>query len=181
MKIDCDRICSAFPDVAWAYAESYDAVRIGRWDGKKLVFIDTPDEELMLTLRVFTESRELRFSGDRCRDTEVYAGGKFISSLADAKYCMYGEQQEPAGGYTKLWEERGGMIYFPAVLDFPNGNVGLKLGIKNFVRYNPVPVCPQNADFHSGLDKSGAGAIEVIDYAYTGFYYADAYGKSVEK
>jgi hypothetical protein len=91
---------------------------------------------------------------------------------------MYGEHSEHDGEYTALWEERGGVLYFPAKLVFPDKNVALKLGIKNYVRYNPVPVCPKGEEYDFEMSTSGAGAIEVFDYAYTGFYYVD--GKAVE-
>jgi hypothetical protein len=71
------------------------------------------------------------------------------------------------------------VIYFPAKLEFPGGTIGLKLGIRNFVRYNPVPVLPKGESYDAGLGTSGAGALEVVDYAYTGFFYADENGKAV--
>jgi CRISPR-associated protein (TIGR03984 family) len=178
VKTDCEKIKTAFPEKAWVYAESLDAVRIGRWDGEKLTFFDGVDENLLLTLRVFDKERELKFTGDKWRDTADYDSGDFITTLADSKYFMHGEHAEVSGEYTKLWEDRGGAYYFPARLDFPAGKIGLKLGIKNFVRYNAVPVCPAGEKYDYDLPACGAGALEVIDYAYAGFYYAD--GKEVE-
>jgi hypothetical protein len=179
MKINCEKIKATFPDKAWAYAESLDAVRIGKWDGEKIVFFDGDlKEELLQVLRLFTEMRELKFTGSKCRDTTDYNTSDFIPELAESKYFMYGEQAEVCGNYTKLSEERGGSYYFPTALDFPKGSdgksiVGLKLGIKNFVKYNPVPVCRKDGPYNSGLGANGAGALEVVDYAYTGFYYED--------
>jgi hypothetical protein len=178
MKIDCEKIRNAFPDRAWAYAESLDSVKIGKWSGQSLEFFDGVKEDLLLLLRVFDGALELKFSGGKCRSTDIYKGGKCIPELAESRYFMYGEQTETCGAYTKIWERRGGILYFPAQLTFPKDNAGLKLGIRNFVRYNPVSVCPKGEAFDFGLAKSGAGALEVMDYAYTGFYYAD--GKAVE-
>lgn len=177
MRIAYETIGAAFPGNAWAYAESLDAVRIGRWHGANLVFYDALDENLLLTLRIFDETRELTFSGDKCRDTDIYPNGECIRALADAAYAMRGTRAQIVGEYTKLWEERGGVLYFPAKLSFPDGETALKLGIKNFVRYHPVPVCPKGKAYEEALDPSGAGALEVVDYAYTGFYYAN--GKAV--
>ncbi|MDR2938883.1 MAG: hypothetical protein LBV08_01040 [Clostridiales bacterium] len=186
MKIDYDRIKEVFPEKAWVYAEQYDEVKIGKWDGNGFMFYSPINEDLLLMLRVFDKTREIKFSGDRCRDTEAYKAEDFIqdSELIDAKYYMYGEQKKYIGEYTKLWESRGGAIYFPEILDFPKnancqeGAIALKLGIKNFVRYNPVPVWKKEytkagLDYSEGLGKTGAGALEVVDYAYTEFYYAD--------
>jgi len=179
VTIPYDRIRDAFRDRAWVYAESIDAVRIGRWDGKnkKLAFHDGGlDEDLLQVLRVFDGSRELRFSGGKCRDTEDYCGAGLIGALADVKcYYMYGygEKDGIADGYTKLGEERGGYIFFPAELNLTRGKVALKLGVRNYVRYNRVPVCPKDECYGFGLGGGAAGALEVIDYAYTGFFYAD--------
>ena len=179
MKIDYDKIREAFPKKAWVYAESYDAVRIGRWDGNELAFCkgDKLDEQLLLTLRVFDKDKEIKFSGDKHRNTADAKWENLIPSLSETKYYMYGKRSKIEGGYTKLWEDRGGEIFFPAVLNFPPERVALKLGIRNFVRFSPVPVCPINEDCGYRLGNSGAGAIEIVDYAYTGFYYED--GKEV--
>jgi CRISPR-associated protein (TIGR03984 family) len=178
VKIDFDKIKSAFPGKAWAYAECLDSIRIGKWDGMHLIFRDGLDESLLLMLRVFNEKRELKLNGEKSRDTDIYKNDELIADLADERYIMYGEHSEPDGEYTTLWEERGGVLYFPAKLVFPDKNVSLKLGIKNFVRYNPVPVCPKGEKHDFGMGAGSAGAIEVFDYAYTGFYYSD--GKAVE-
>ncbi|MCL1791947.1 MAG: CRISPR-associated protein Csx19 [Peptococcaceae bacterium] len=163
------------PTQIWAYAESYDTVMIGTWDGNDLVFYKDLDEKLLLTLRVFNETRELRFSNTGIRNTDIY---KNINSESNSEvpeqYYMYGENaKKGANGYTELWEQRGGTIHFPGDLSFPNGIVALKLGIKNYVRYNPVIVCPKDEEHDYGLNTNGVGAIEVIDYAYTGFYYTN--------
>ncbi|GHU52418.1 hypothetical protein AGMMS49975_08150 [Clostridia bacterium] len=173
MNIDYEKIKAAFPEKAWAYAESLDHVRIGKWDGEtlKFEFYYELDADLLLSLRVFTKSREIKISGGKLRDTADYSDADYIPELAKSLYYMYGENAEETGNYIKLWEERGGEIYFPKKLSFSENKVGLMLGICNFVRYNPVPVCPKGADTDFGLSKSGAGALEVIDYAYTGFYY----------
>ncbi|MDR1160592.1 MAG: hypothetical protein LBK69_08215 [Syntrophomonadaceae bacterium] len=180
MKINYETIKAAFPGKAWAYAEQIDSIKIGKWDGKAFRFAEPLAEQYLLELRVFDGVRELKFTGDNRRDTAEYAAADFIPELANAQYFMYGEHSEICGEYTKLWEERGGAIFFPAKLDFPEGQTGLKLGIRNFVRYNPIPVLPNspNVDYFYGLATSGAGALEVIDYAYTGFYYNN--GKAVE-
>jgi CRISPR-associated protein (TIGR03984 family) len=181
MKIDYSRIGAAFPEKAWAYAEQYDSVQIGKWDSARLVFDKPLDERYLLVLRIFSEERELRFTSDKCRDTLTeYESNDFISRLADSKYFLYGEHSEFDGVFTKLREDRGGELYFPAKLNFPNGIVAIKLGIKNFVRYNCVPVLPKEEDFDFGLSASGAGALETVDYAYTGFYYTYAGGKKVD-
>jgi len=178
VKIDIDKIKSAFPGKAWAYAECLDSIRIGKWDGTQLVFSDNPNESLLLLLRVFDEKREIKISGEKSRDTDMYKNDELIAALADERYIMYGEHSEPDGEYTALWEERGGVLYFPAKLSFPGKNIALKLGIKNFVRYNAVPVCPKNEKYDFKTGTGGAGAIEVFDYAYKGFYYSD--GKAVQ-
>jgi CRISPR-associated protein (TIGR03984 family) len=186
MKIDYEKIKTAFRGAAWSYAEQYDGVKIGKWTGESFLFYEPLDEEYLLSLRVFDENRELKFSGDKCRDTTDYAPGDYISELADAKYYMYGEHdarkknEESKEGFTPLWEDRGATLYFPARLEFPSGQVGLKLGVKRFVRYNPIRVLPKGKDCDCDIDASGAGAIEVADYAYTGFYYAYDDGKAVE-
>ena len=152
---------------AWVYAEQYDSVKIGKWNGEDLVFYEPIDEKYLILLRVFDKDRELKFIGDKIRDTEIYKNEDFIEELAHAKYYMYGEQYEICEHYTRLWENRGGSLYFPAVLQFPNDHpIGLMLGIKSFVRYNPIPV-------NGAINLSGAGALEVVDYAFTGFYYTD--------
>ena len=188
MIINYQAIKTAFPTKAWVYAEQYDSVKIGKWDSSAFKFYESYKEEYMLLLRVFDKNRELKFSGDKFRDTDIYKDDRFISELADAQYYMYGEKDSYDGDYTILTEERGGAIYFPAVLDFPKNNktgeniVGLKLGIKNFVRYNKIPVLSaknvKEKKYAEGLNASGAGALEVVDYAYTGFFYSD--GKEVE-
>ena len=180
MKIDYDRIQKAFPGKAWAYAEQIDSVKIGKWLINGFLFCDPYckplDEDFLLELRIFDGSHELKFSGGKCRDTADYEGN--IDELAEAGYFMYGEHAEAIGEYTRLWEDRGGIIYFPAKLVFP-GITALKLGIRNYVRYNEVPILPQDIEYgyDYGLLKSGAGALDVYDYAYTGFYYTD--GKAV--
>jgi hypothetical protein len=186
VKIDLDKIKDAFPCKAWAYAEGLDSVKIGKWNGneKKLKFTESLAEEYLVELRIFDGKRELKFTGDKCRDTANYDGSDFIPELADVQYFMYGEKAEQQKGYTVLREDRGGAIIFPAELDFPSihnfpeGFIGLKLGVKNYVRYNRIPVLPKGEDFDFGLGTSGARAIEVVDYAYTGFFYAD--GKAVK-
>jgi hypothetical protein len=47
------------------------------------------------------------------------------------------------------------------------------------MKYNPVIPLPKDTE-NAGysLPPSGAGVLEVVDYAYTGFYYAD--GTEVE-
>jgi hypothetical protein len=142
------------------------------------------EEGYLTELRIFDTRRELKFTGERVRDTANRNESDFIRELADAQYFMYGEQAELHSDYTMLREARGGTLLFPVKLDFPktsalpNGAVGLKLGIRNFVRYNPVPVLPKGKEYDFGLNTSGAGALEVVDYAYTGFFYED--GKAVE-
>jgi hypothetical protein len=181
MNIDCEKIKAAFPNKAWVYAEGLDSVKIGKWNGSDFIFAKPPAREFLLELRVFDDKRELKFTGGQCRDTADYNETDFIPALADAQYFMYGDRNDPQGDFTALSETRGGTLLFPAKLDFPklpDGVVGLKLGIRNYVRYNPVSVLPKaetNCDF--GLNKSGAGALVAIDYAYTGFFYAN--GKAV--
>jgi len=183
MKIDYASVRHAFPSKAWAYAESYDAVKIGKWNGTEFMFYDDINEDFLLTLRVFDNKRELKFSGDKCRDTnDISKQNVFIPELAHAQYYMYGEKQfkpvvKNGQGYTEFLEARGGSMFFPGSLDFSTSEFKLKLGIRNFVRYNPVPVCPKDENYAYGLNKSGTGALEVVDYAYTGFYYED--GKAV--
>jgi CRISPR-associated protein (TIGR03984 family) len=184
MTINYEMIKTVFPNKAWAYAEGFGKVQIGKWNGTALLFAESLEEEYLTELRVFDSSRELKFTGEKFRDTSDYNENDLIPELADAQYFMYGEQAETHDDYTALSETRGGAILFPAKLKFPqtsklpDGAVGLKLGIRNFVRYNPVPVLPKGNDYDFGLNASGAGALEVIDYAYTGFFYAD--GKAVE-
>jgi CRISPR-associated protein (TIGR03984 family) len=183
MTINYEKIKAAFPGKAWVYAEGYDSVKIGKWDGDKFFFAEPLEEEYLAELRVFDSSRELKFTGGKCRDTADYNTDDYIKELADAQYFMYGEKAEEVGDFTALSEERGGAILFPAKLDFPktsklpDGAVGLKLGLRNYVRYNPVPVLPKGENYDYGLSASGAGALEVVDYAYAGFFYAD--GKAV--
>jgi CRISPR-associated protein (TIGR03984 family) len=184
MKIDYEKIRAAFLEKAWVYAEGHDSVKIGQWNNNKFFFAESLEEEYLTELRVFDKYRELKFIGDKYRDTNVYCGEDFIAELADAQYFMYGEKADPQGEFTALSESRGGAIVFPGQLNFPrsdtlpDGVVGLKLGIRNYVRYNPVPVLPKGQKYNFGLEKSAAGAIEVVDYAYTGFFYAN--GKAVE-
>jgi hypothetical protein len=189
VRIDYGKIRAAFPGKAWVYAEQYDGVRIGKWDGESFLFYQPLEEEYLLLLRVFDEKRELKFTGAKCRDTADYAAGDFIPELAEARYYMYGERDDwrgddaPKAGFTPLWEERGGGLYFPAALSFPQdaqgrAMVSLKLGMRNFARYNPVPVLPKGEGYDAGLGESAAGALEAVDYGYAGFYYAD--GKAVE-
>jgi CRISPR-associated protein (TIGR03984 family) len=184
MMINYELIKAAFPRKAWAYAEGFDSVKIGKWNGAELVFAEPLEEDYLTELRVFDSNRELKFTGEKTCDTARYSERDFIPELSDTQYFMYGEHAETLGDYTALSEDRGGAILFPAKLDFPktivlpDGAVGLKLGIKNFVRYNPVPVLPKGKDYDFGLSTSGAGALEVIDYAYTGFFYEN--GKAVE-
>ena len=174
MKIDYEILCSAFPDKAWVYAEQLDSVKIGKWNGKEITFYEPIDENLLLELRVFDNNRELKFTNGKFRDTGDYDSSSFVPTLAEARYYMYGEQWEPAGDFTILREDRGGTTYFPAVLDFQGiSRIGLKLGIKNFVRYNEIPVLRKGEGYESNLPQSGAGALEVTDYAYTGFYYSN--------
>ncbi|MDR0999892.1 MAG: hypothetical protein LBL96_03685 [Clostridiales bacterium] len=195
MKIDYEKIKVAFPKKAWAYAEQIDSVKIGKWNGERFIFYEpfrkeeSLNGEYLRELRVFDATREIKFACDKYRDTIIYAHEDFISALAHSQYYMYGEHcdwregLEPMDGFTPLWEERGGTIVFPARLHFPNNSAGkeivsLKLGIKNFVRYNPVPVLTKGSEsYGSGLNPTGAGALEVVDYAYTGFFYAN--GKEV--
>lgn len=184
MNIDNEKIKAAFSNKAWAYAEGLDSVKIGKWDGNELNFAEPLAKEYLLELRVFDSKRELKFTGDKCRDTADYKLDDFISELMEAKYYMYGEQAKPQGDYTALSEIRGGVLLFPGKLEFPPTHklpgdaIGLKLGIRNYVRYNSVPILPKGEKYDFGLRTSGAGAIEVVDYAYTGFFYAD--GKAVE-
>jgi len=181
MKIDYASLRHAFPSKAWAYAESYDAVKIGTWNGTEFMFYDAINEDFLLTLRVFDSKRELKFSGGKCRDTnDICKQSEFINELAYARYYMYGERFKPVvkdgENYTEFWEARGGSMFFPGSLDFSTNEFKLKLGIRNFVRYNPVHVLPRNEKYDYDLCKSGAGTLEVVDYAYTGFYYEDGKG-----
>ena len=186
MKIDYERIGKVFKDKAWAYAEQYDGVKIGRWNGNEFSFYEELKEDYLLLLRVFDKTRELKFTGDKCRDTDIYKDGKFIAELADAKYYLYGEKAEPAGDYTALSEKRGGKLFFPARLKFPNNRIALKLGIRHYVRYNRIKVLgmdkneDKDKDFCDGLETSGAGPLEVVDFAYTGFFYDDKEGTEVD-
>jgi CRISPR-associated protein (TIGR03984 family) len=187
MTIDYERIKAAFPQKAWAYAEEVESVKIGKWNGNELAFAEGLDSEYLTELRVFDKRRELKFTGGKSRDTADYDEGDFIQELAESRYYMYGETAELRGDYTALAEERGAILLFPARLDFsqagamPKDQIGLMLGIRNYVRYNPVPVLPKepaDISYDFGLAASGAGAIETVDYAYTGFFYAN--GKEVE-
>ena len=184
MKINYEKIKAVFPVKAWAYAEGIDSVKIGKWNGNEFDFAEPFVEKHLSVLRVFDANRELKFAGDKCRDTGDYKEGDFIKELAESQYFIYGEQATEQGEYTALCENRGGMLLFPGKLRFPqtdmlpDGIVGLKLGIRNYVRYNCVPVLPICRKYDFGLGESGAGAIEVVDYAYTGFFYVD--GKAVE-
>lgn len=177
MKIDYEKVKKTFPEKAWAYAEQYDCVKIGKWEKDKFVFKEELDEDSLILLRVFDGKCELKFSGEKCRNTSIHNGKDFITELEDARYYMYGEKAETTGMYTMLWEDRGGKIDFPAALNFPTkdkaGNeiVALKLGIKHYVRYNDIPVLKEKQEFDYGLDKNYAGALQVVDYAYTGFFY----------
>jgi hypothetical protein len=194
MIIDYEKIKMEFPKGAWIYAEQLNGIIIGKWDGRDFIFHEQPDEKYLLHLRVFgksgekEENRELKYTStsEKPRDTFDYHKSNFIDELADAKYVMYGEQDEliikDGKTFTKLSESRGGVLYFPVALafpkdkNFPNGIITLMLDIKNFVRYNEVPFlpkCKDEKDYDFGLSKSGVGALEVIDYAYTGFYYTN--------
>jgi len=184
MKINFDEIMAAFPNKAWVYAEQYDSVKIGKWERGIFTFHEPLDEKYLTVLRVFNSHRELKFTGDKLRDTAMYKNEDYISELAHVQYYMYGEQSELIGEFTKLREDRGGVIYFPGELNFQKKDekdiVALKLGIKHFVRYNPVTVLPKCEKYDFGLSVSGSGALEVVDYAYTGFYYDYESGKAVE-
>jgi CRISPR-associated protein (TIGR03984 family) len=184
MNINYDTIKAAFPNKVWVYAEGFGRVQIGKWDGTALLFAEPLEEDYLTELRVFDTRRELKFTGEKFRDTANYNESGFIPEFADAQYYLYGEKGEARSDYTALSEARGGTILFPARLDFPktsklkDGAIGLKIGIRNFVRYNPVPILPKGKEYDFGLNGGGAGALEVVDYAYTGFFYED--GKAVE-
>jgi hypothetical protein len=184
MNINYETIKAAFPHKAWAYAEGFGKVQIGKWDCTALLFAEPLEVDYLTELRVFDSNRELKLTGEKIRDTAMYSESDLIPELADAQYFMYGEKSEPCGDYMALSEARGGALLFLAKLNFPktsslpNGAIGLKLGIRNFVRYNYVPVLPNGKEYDFGLNTSGAGALEVIDYAYTGFFYEN--GKAVE-
>jgi|GEM_PF-4934355 len=182
MKMDNVIIKTAFPKKAWAYYEGLDSIKIGKWNGSELIFAEPLSKDYLdyLTeLRVFDDKRELRFTGKKCRDTADYCEYNFIAELANAQYFMYGEQAVQKDDCTALSEISGGTIVFPVKLEFPktsilpDGVIGLKLGIRNYVRYNDVPVLPKGEKYDYGLHPDGEGAIEVVDYAYTGFFYAN--------
>ena len=172
-------IKSSFPDKAWVYAEGLDSIRIGKWNGSEFNFAESFDETYIIEMRVFNSKHELKITGEKHRDTANYNDNNFISELADDQYFMYGEQAAEQGENTVLYETRGGAIVFPGKLEFPktdklpDGVIGLKLGVRNYVRYNRVPVLTEGESYDFDLNTSGAGAIEVVDYAYTGFFYAN--------
>jgi hypothetical protein len=91
MKIDREKIIEAFPEKAWAYAEQYDSIKIGKWNRNEFVFHEPLAEEYLLALRVFDAKRELKFTGGKRRDTADYSDGDFMEELAAARYYMRGE------------------------------------------------------------------------------------------
>jgi CRISPR-associated protein (TIGR03984 family) len=168
-----ETIKAAFPEKAWAYIVLDFAVCIGVWDGARIVFSEACDVENAQELRVFDANRELRFlktpSGYAERDSNAYGQKHGI----DETYVMYGEKAESKNAYTALSETRGGSYDFPKQLVFPSEHVTLKLGIRHFAKYNPIPVLKPDECAENGLPVSGRAAFEIYDYAYTGFFYED--------
>lgn len=173
-RIDYEVIKDAFPEKAWAYVVMYHGVEIGCWDREKLDFYpEAFDESCCLELRVFDENRELRFlrrpdQSFAFRDTNDYADDKEAGSR-DVRYVMYGEKPPQfEEGRTILKEDRGGKLYFPRKLDMSDPIV-LKIGVKNYYRYNDVPV-GKNAGADGSEVQSCFGALEYYDDRLTGFY-----------
>jgi hypothetical protein len=116
-----------------------------------------------------TEGERTGASEDKSADGDASPSDANSIKAEDSLY-----ESVPIGldGYTMLSEDRGGTIYFPKKLKF-NQRVEVKLGIKNFYRYNKVPVCPKGEAFDFGMEalsKYSGGPLEVCDYAYEGFY-----------
>jgi CRISPR-associated protein (TIGR03984 family) len=176
------KLMEAFPGKVWVYAVEDHQVQIGVWDGSKLSFKEDITPEYLLELRVF-KARELRLVPDGAgefllRDSADYDNEKVI----DDRYIMYGEKPDYPDSdpdSTYLSEARGGIIRFPKHVDFPKDKVEMKLGVRQFWRYNKVPVLPKGEpDASVGLNPYGQGTLEIYDFAFTGFY--DATGKEVE-
>ena len=174
-----DKIKAAFPGKAWAYAVEHHQVQIGIWDGNNLIFKNGISSDCLLELRVF-HGRELRVvpdgsGGFLLRDSAKHDQSKVFDDL----YVLYGEQACHKDGWTHLSESRGGVIAFPKHVEFPNDKVEMKLAVRQFYRYNKVPVLPKGeTDTLSGFNTSAQGALEIYDFAFTGFI--DANGKEVE-
>ena len=176
MMIDFDKIKDAFRGKAWAYIVMYHAVEIGVWDDNKLAFFSNEfDEDCCLELRVFDKDRELRFlhlpdNSFALRDTAEYTPEQDKES-SEVRYIMYGYGETPISenNWTALSETRGGKLYFPKKLDIGNDKIRMKLGVKNYYRYNEVPVGKSDESYET-LENPGRGALEYYDYCLTGFY-----------
>ncbi|UYO61634.1 CRISPR-associated protein Csx19 [Acetobacterium wieringae] len=171
------KIKEGFPQKAWVYLVSQHQVQIGIWDGDKMNLKDGYSPEYLLELRVFTNNREIRVVQAHedflLRDSEDFDVQKAIED----KYIMYGEkidgekQESYQDGYSALKEDRGGVLWFPGRIadNFKN----LKLGIRNFYCYHPVPVLPNGNSYDAEMGEIGKGSLEFFDYAFTGFFYAN--------
>lgn len=154
-----------FPGKAWAYSVEFDKVQIGVWNGSQLKFKDGYSEDNLLELRVFNNKQELRVV--RKNDGFVLRDSLGISGeTLDQHFFVYGTSvNRTENGYSALNEQRGAELWFPVEIKEP-----VKLGIRNYYRFNPVPVLHPCGNAEDGI-VPGQGALEFFDYAYTGFYY----------
>jgi len=167
------KIKDAFNSSAWAYAVMYHGVAIGLWDGENsnLYFHPTAgfSWDYVSELRVFDQSRELRFVRDEndnlCfRDSKGLEESISSSDKHDTSYLMYGTDITPEESNGTRWsvltEDRGGRLYFPKELSF-TGPILMWLNIRNYMQVVKSP--------------TGSVRLEVCDYAFTGF------GKGTDK
>jgi CRISPR-associated protein (TIGR03984 family) len=184
-----NNIAAAFPNgKAWSYVIENHRIQIGLWDGYAFDFEPEIIPEHMQELRVFDKRRELRATPDGKGDFIVRDSAEYNDAdVIDDKYIMYGEKvsYDDNTGCMYLSESRGGCIRFPKRIDFPNNKVEVKVGVRQFWRYNKIPVLPTGeSDALAGLNPHGQGALEIYDFAFNGFYYApdtlDTLDKEVE-
>ncbi|MDR0838919.1 MAG: hypothetical protein LBN99_04680 [Oscillospiraceae bacterium] len=152
---------------AWAVCTMYHGVIIGKWDGKRLNFHKDAEfsEDCVTEMRVFNNDAELRFVKTDGGIKERYITDGANSDVYDKKYLVYGTDYTPDSGGIFLTEERGGKLWFPAVPEFADGKVNLWLGIRNYLKYNPVSIGDDDTK-----RQTGKPALEVTDYRYFGFY-----------
>jgi CRISPR-associated protein (TIGR03984 family) len=168
---DYREIPGHFPGKAWVYIVMYHTVEIGLWDGRELNLRDADFSwEDILELRVFDWQKEMRYTrlGKelklRIADDSGAAQGKLTQGKLtqfDVDYVMYGERAIPEGDWTALSEMRGKPLYFPKILQFNEGQTLLWLKVRNYLRYNKVPV----------TQAPDQPPLEVVDYRFTGFAY----------
>jgi CRISPR-associated protein (TIGR03984 family) len=154
---------------AWAYIIMHHCVGIRIWDPTTHSFkpkLCSDELANIIEMRIFNSISELRIIVDGSPKIR-YISDDGQTDFIDRDYLCFGAKAENKDGYTKLTDERGGVLCFPKRVEFSD-NTRLWLTVRNYTRFNDIDI---------NNPVSNKPPFEIYDYRFVGFKYGRAYGE----